>query len=315
VHSKLEGQIPPLVNAEFLSFRIAYIVLLVSTLTYLVYWFFGFKPFRLIGKILFIIGTILVTASIGFRYAHSGRFPLIQSYEVFLLLGWMMLLIALGADRFAKNVFATTFTSFFVAVAMLYIEGHFERSVGDVVPALQSHWLEFHVATIMLSYAAVSVGFLGAEAYLVSRIEWLEEFSYKLTAFGFPFLTIGIVSGSIWAQEAWGTWWAWDPKETASLIMWLVYAAYLHMRLVSGWRGTKAAWMNIIGFLSMLFCFVGLNWISQIFKLQSEHVYSEGTSKMAYFLFMISAIAVVVFIGGMILKLGKTKLKNDGNQK
>jgi len=311
VQSKLEDQILTLVNAEFLTFRIAYIVLLVSTFTYLVYWFFGFGIFRLIGKILFICGFVLVTASIGFRYAHSGRLPLIQTYEIFLLLGWMMLLIALGADIFMKNVFATTFTSFFVAVAMLYIEGHFDRAVGDVMPALQSHWLEFHVATIMLSYAAVSIGFLGAEAYLVSRIEWLEEFSYKLTSFGFPFLTIGIVSGSIWAQEAWGSWWAWDPKETASLIMWLVYAAYLHMRLVAGWRGTKAAWMNIIGFLSMLFCFVGLNWISQAFNLESEHVYSEGTSKMAYFLLMIVAIAVIVFIGGMILKIGKTKIKKD----
>lgn len=307
----MEEQVSQLANAEFISFRIAYIALFVSTVIYMIYWFFDVKFLRLAGKILFVIGTLLVTASIGFRYAHSGRLPLIQTYEVFLLLGWMMLLIALGADKIMKNVFATTFTSFFVAAAMIYIEGHYDRSVGSVAPALQSYWLEFHVLTIMLSYAAVSVGFLGAEAYLVSRIEWLEEFSYKLTAFGFPFLTIGIITGSVWAQEAWGTWWAWDPKETASLIMWLVYAAYLHVRLVAGWRGTKAAWMNILGFLSMLFCFVGLNWISKFFDLQSEHVYSEGTSKMAYFLIMIVAIAVVVFIGGMILKIGKAKQRKE----
>ena len=297
-------------NAEFLAFRITYITLFVSTLIYMVYWVFGVKSLKTAGKIIYVLGLAGLTASIGFRYAHTGRLPLIQAYEVFLLLGWMMLLIGLFADKMVKNVFSTTFTSFFVAVSMVYIEGHMDRTAGEVMPALQSHWLEFHVITTMLSYAAISVGFLAAEAYLVSRLEWLEELSYKLTAFGFPLLTIGIVSGSVWAQEAWGTWWGWDSKETASLIMWLVYAAYLHTRLVGGWRGVKAAWMNIAGFASMLFCFMGLNWVNAIFKLKSQHVYGtggEGASKMLYFLIAILIIAAAVFIGGMILKVRKPK--------
>ena len=310
----MEAQISSLMNDEFLAFQIGYITLFASTLVYMVYWFFNVSSLRIVGKIIYILGILALTTSIGFRYAHTGRLPLIQAYEVFLLMGWMMLLVGLFADKIVKNVFSTTFTSFFVAIAMVYIEGHMDRTAGEVMPALQSHWLEFHVITTMLSYAAISVGFLAAEAYLVSRLDWLEELSYKMTAFGFPLLTIGIVSGSVWAQEAWGTWWGWDPKETASLIMWLVFAAYLHMRLVGGWRGAKAAWMNIAGFASMLFCFLGLNWVSSIFKLESQHVYGtggEGTSKMFYFLTMVLIIAVVVFIGGMILKIRKPKIEDS----
>ena len=290
------------VNAEILSFRIAYIVLLVSTVLSLIYWIFGKHLFKTAGKILFITGALLLTASIAFRFAHMGRLPFIHSFEIYLLMGWLMLLIALYADRSIKNIFATTFTSFFVGAMLIYVEGHFDRTSNFVMPALQSNWLSFHVITTMIGYAAFSVGFLAAEAFLVSKLDWLEELSYKLSAFGFPFLTIGIISGAIWAQDAWGTWWGWDPKETASLIMWLIYAAYLHMRMVKGWRGNKAAWMNILGFLSMLFCFMGLNWMAKFFDTGSLHVYIEGTSRMQYFVYMIISVAVVVLIGGLILR-------------
>jgi len=310
----LEEHIHWAVEFEGYTFQAAYIVLLISTLSFTIFWIFNSRPMKTVGKAAFILGFVGLTASIVFRYIYSGRLPVIHGYEVFLLLGWMMLLIALYADWTTKNVFSTTFTSFFVAATMIYIEAHVDSSPVNVVPALQSKWLEFHVITTMLGYAAFSVGFLAAEAYLVNRLEWLEELSYKLSAFGFPFLTIGIASGSIWAQEAWGTWWGWDPKETSSLIMWLVYAAYLHMRLARGWRGRKAAWMNIAGFSSMLFCFMGLNWVSMYFDLASEHTYSEGTGsdKMAYFVYLVMAIAVVVFIGGYIVKISKAiKGKNQ----
>lgn len=312
----LTEQIHWAVNYEYLALKSAYIVLLISSISYLIYWVFNSKPMKTVGTFAFLAGAIALTATIGFRIIHSGRFPFIHTYEVFLTLGWMMLLVALYADKLTKNVFAKTFTSFFVAAMMIYIEGFTDPSTDIVTPALQSHWLEFHVATTMLGYAAFSVGFLAAEAYLVSKLDWLEELSYKLSALGFPFLTVGIISGAVWAQEAWGTWWGWDPKETASLIMWLVYAAYLHMRLSRGWRGPKAAWMNLAGFLSMLFCFMALNWIAQYFELNSEHTYSGDSSssnRMAYFVYMVGVIAVVVFVGGMIMKLvNARKLKTQG---
>jgi ABC-type transport system involved in cytochrome c biogenesis permease subunit len=310
------------VNYEYLALKSAYIVLLISSISYLIYWVFNSRAMKTVGTIMFIAGAICLTATIAFRVIHSGRFPFIRSYEVFLTLGWMMLLVALYADKLSKNVFAKTFVSFFVAVSMIYIEGFTDPSTDVVTPALQSHWLEFHVATTMFGYAAFSVGFLAAEAYLVSRLDWLEELSYKMSALGFPFLTVGIVSGAVWAQEAWGTWWGWDPKETASLIMWLVYAAYLHMRLSRGWHGAKAAWMNLAGFFSMLFCFMGLNWVAQYFELNSEHVYSGGSQsvdRMAYFVYMVLAIAVVVYIGGTIMKLANARKsktqEKSGNDK
>jgi ABC-type transport system involved in cytochrome c biogenesis permease subunit len=290
---------------ELITYRIAYIVLLFSFIWSLIFHILHVRFFQTSGKIIFIGGTLALTLSIVFRYFNLGRLPFIHSYEIYLLLGWLMLLIALIADTSMKNSFSSTFTSLFVGAMMIYVEGQFDRTANYVMPALQSNWLAFHVITTMIGYAAFSIGFLAAEAYIVSKTEWLEELSYKLSALGFPFLTIGIASGAIWAQEAWGKWWGWDPKETASLIMWLVYAAYLHMRLVKGWRGSKAAVMNIIGFISMIFCFIGLNWLASVFETGSQHVYSEGSSKMQYFIYMVLIIAVIVFIGGLIIRYSK----------
>ncbi|MCL5808118.1 MAG: c-type cytochrome biogenesis protein CcsB, partial [Deltaproteobacteria bacterium] len=89
----------------------------------------------------------------------------------------------------------------------------------------------------------------------------LDEIGYKTIAIGFPLLTIGIVTGAFWANVAWGTYWSWDPKETWSLIVWLIYAAYLHARITRGWRGRKAAILSIVGFAATVFCYLGVNLI------------------------------------------------------
>lgn len=88
----------------------------------------------------------------------------------------------------------------------------------------------------------------------------LDDIAYKMIGFAFPMLTLCIITGAIWANYAWGTYWSWDPKETWSLITWLVYAAYLHARLMYGWKGKRAAWMAILGFLAVLFTFFGVNY-------------------------------------------------------
>jgi cytochrome c-type biogenesis protein CcsB len=101
--------------------------------------------------------------------------------------------------------------------------------------------------------------------------EVLDEFSYRIIGVGFPLLTLGIVTGAAWANSAWGSYWSWDPKETWSLIVWLIYAAYLHARIARGWRGRRSAWLSVVGFCATLFCYLGVNLL-----LSGLHSYGTG---------------------------------------
>ena len=173
------------------------------------------------------------------------------------------------------------------------------QEASPLVPALRSSWLVMHVSVIMVSYAALLVGSLLSIAVLLidrdnalelrsssigsggfrkaalagatgsadlelesvafSRSEQLDSLSYRTIAVGFLLLTIGIISGAVWANEAWGSWWSWDPKETWALICWLVYAAYLHTRLSRGWQGRKPALVAAFGLVVIVVCYIGVN--------------------------------------------------------
>jgi cytochrome c-type biogenesis protein CcsB len=139
-----------------------------------------------------------------------------------------------------------------------------------LVPALQSNWLTAHVVTCFIGYAAFAVGFAASGAYLLKGGKGegllpsgkvLDDVAYRAVAVGFPFLTMGILTGAIWANYAWGTYWSWDPKETWSLITWLVYAAYLHARFTAGWRGQRLAWLSAVGFAAVVFTYWGVNFV------------------------------------------------------
>ena len=173
------------------------------------------------------------------------------------------------------------------------------QQAAPLVPALRSSWLIMHVSVIMVSYAALLVGSLLSAAVLVtdrgqslelrsssigsggyrqaqlaadggaaglnlssssiSLSEQLDSLSYRTITVGFLLLSIGIVSGAVWANEAWGSWWSWDPKETWALICWLVYAAYLHTRLSRGWQGRRPALVAVVGFVVICVCYIGVN--------------------------------------------------------
>ncbi len=173
------------------------------------------------------------------------------------------------------------------------------QEASPLVPALRSSWLVMHVSVIMVSYAALLVGSLLSIAVLLidrdnalelrsssigsggfrraalegapsstnldlesvafSRSEQLDSLSYRTITVGFLLLTVGIISGAVWANEAWGSWWSWDPKETWALICWLVYAAYLHTRLSRGWQGRKPALVAAVGLVVIVVCYIGVN--------------------------------------------------------
>ena len=148
-------------------------------------------------------------------------------------------------------------------------------------------WLDFHVFTTFIGYAGFAISFGLSIIYLLKErseakgtqegvmgafpeARILDELSYRAIAWGFPFLATGIVSGAVWANYAWGTYWSWDPKETWSLITWFIYAAYLHARVTRGWRGKRAAYISIVGFLAVIFLYWGVS-----FVLPGLHAYAS----------------------------------------
>ena len=149
----------------------------------------------------------------------------------------------------------------------------FDSQIRPLMPALQSSWLTYHVVTIMLSYSAFALSFaisviflvksyVGANRFGLSKLpdlDALDVLNYKAIAVGFPLLTIGIILGAVWAATAWGRPWGFDPKETWSAITWLIYAIYFHLRLIGGWKGRRAAILAIIGFLAVIFTYVGVD--------------------------------------------------------
>ena len=229
-------------------------------------------------------GVLVETAAIGLRWYESyalgiGRAPLTNMYESLVFFALTIALIYLVLERKFRVKTVGAFVSPFPFLIMAYASLN-PNDIQPLVPALQSNWLISHVVTCFVGYAAFAVSFVvsilylfkvGSEEYspkspgsfwgLLPASSALDEIGYKTIAIGFPLLTIGVVTGAFWANVAWGTYWSWDPKETWSLIVWLIYAAYLHARITRGWRGKRAAILSIVGFSATIFCYLGVNLI------------------------------------------------------
>lgn len=157
-----------------------------------------------------------------------------------------------------------------LTVLGIWLEGR-STNISALAPALNSSWLKFHVFTAIVAYGTFAISFALALIYLgrfrseTLKVRFpdekkLDDLSYRLILVGLPMHTVMIITGAVWAEYAWGTFWSWDPKETWALITWLIYAAFLHMRL-QGWQGKKAAWLNIVGFLAVVFTFFGVSYL------------------------------------------------------
>jgi len=253
--------------------------------------YFNYLAFRSerIGKVassLSWVTLIIHTAAILLRWRESyqlgmGHAPLSNMYESLVFFSWCIALLYLLWERkFHSKVigaFALPFAFLFIAYASL--APGISARIDPLIPALQSNWLHAHVITCFLSYASftiscgVSIMYLlknrkeekgmkdtGGDTLLPS-LEFLDSLVYKTIAVGFPLLTIGIITGAAWANYAWGSYWSWDPKETWSLITWLVYAVFLHARFTRDWRGKKTAILSLIGFGAVIFTYFGVNYV------------------------------------------------------
>ena len=219
-----------------------------------------------------LAGLILHTCTIILRGMTAGRLPLTNQYEFASAFSWGLCLVSLiFIHRFKFPVlgaFASPVTFLVIGYAAMQ-----SKEIHELMPALKSYWLGFHVSSAIISYGAFGVCFVLSMIYLmrdkmkehgfldehIPSKEKLDLLSYRSVALGLLFLTITIISGAIWADRAWGSYWSWDPKETWSLITWLIYAVYLHLRLRKGWSGKTAAIFAVIGFICVIFTYIGVN--------------------------------------------------------
>jgi len=266
-------------------------IYLTSWVAYLLHAAFRKKIAGIAGDLLVISGILLQTLAIGLRWWEShrlgiGHVPLSNLYESMVFFSWAIAIIYLLATRRLKTRIPGAFVMPIVCFS-LASTSLMNQQIQPLVPALQSNWLTAHVVTCFLGYAAFAVAFTFSLLYLLKTrgpvrsgasprktlpsADLLDEFSYRMISIGFPLLSLGIITGAAWANSAWGTYWSWDPKETWSLIVWLIYAAYLHARISRGWKGKRAAWLSLVGFSATIFCYLGVNLL-----LSGLHSYATG---------------------------------------
>jgi len=218
------------------------------------------------GTLIAWLALAFLTASLAFRTVATGHGPFANMYEFSVAFAWGVLAIYLYFERrYQQRVLGLIALP--VALGLLLYATTIPSAAEPLVPALQNNLLlTVHVAVAIVAYGTFSVAFAAAVLYLLQpeggrrglpRPGLLDEISYRAVVIGFPFLTLVIVLGAVWAEVAWGSYWSWDPKETASLVTWLLYGSYLHARVVRGWRGRRAAWLLIAGFGATLFTYFG----------------------------------------------------------
>ena len=223
------------------------------------------------ATILAWLGFILLGASLIFRTIATGHGPFSNMYEFSIAFAWGILGAYLWFEhKYHQRILGlvaipAALGLLLYAVYLSVVEG--AAAIEPLVPALQNNLLlSVHVATAIVAYGSFTIAFATALLYLVQPESgrWglpkpavLDEIGYRAIVIGFPFLTLTIVLGALWADVAWGRYWGWDPKETASLVTWFIYGAYLHARVMRGWRGNKAAWLLIIGFGATLLTYFG----------------------------------------------------------
>ncbi|MDD2933692.1 MAG: c-type cytochrome biogenesis protein CcsB [Methylotenera sp.] len=247
------------------------------------YWFALFKRSVFAGK----VATTLTWSAVLFgfvglmvRWYESyliapdvGHIPVSNLYEVFILFCLITALLYLHYEQKLNTKQLGGFVLLVINAAVGFILWYtFDRQAHNIqplVPALQSYWMKIHVPANFVGYGAFSLAAMVASAYLLASkgflasrlpsLEVMDDLMYKSIAVGFAFFTIATILGAMWAAEAWGGYWSWDPKETWALIVWLNYAAWLHLRMVKGLRGAVLAWWALVGLIVTTFAFLGVN--------------------------------------------------------
>jgi ABC-type transport system involved in cytochrome c biogenesis permease subunit len=289
-------------------FTFSFVFYILTTALYLGYWVFKKKWLGQTATAMAFVALVSTSMILISRAGESGHAPFSNLWESMMLFVWATnagYLIMEYKHKFRTIGIIVMALESIAMLSALLLPYRF-KSVEPLNPALQNKWhwmtdllstwglekyaigwLDFHVFTTFIGYAGFAISFGLSVLYLIKEksetktqrnslvesfppAKTLDELSYRAIAWGFPFLAVGIVSGAVWANYAWGTYWSWDPKETWSLITWFIYAAYLHARVTRGWRGKRAAYISIVGFAAVIFLYWGVS-----FVLPGLHAYAS----------------------------------------
>ncbi len=270
-----DTQILSIVTFIYLGGFLAYLVHLVS----------GKPSVGLLGTGALVTGFIAHTVALLLRWQAAyvvgyDHPPLTNFYESLIFFSWTIILLYLIMEWRTRTRILGLFVVpvAFLCLAFASLSPDMNTRIQPLIPALQSNWLTSHVLTCFMGYAAFTTAFGTGILFLIGdfgkdriktvkiltlipEADLLEELIYKSVLLGFILLTLGIFTGSVWAHYAWGSYWSWDPKETWSLITWIIYAVLLHGRYTQGWQGRRLAVTALVGFAAVLFTYLGVNYL------------------------------------------------------
>jgi cytochrome c-type biogenesis protein CcsB len=257
-----------------LLFELALTFYFAATIVGIIELFKGTKITSRIIISLAFIGFVIHTISIVYRYVNAGHIPITNAHEATSFFAWCTVLIFFVIHVRYRIILLSSFIMPLVFILMLS-STLLPREIKPLTPVLQSHWLGIHTVLAFLGNAAFALAcviglmYLVQEHYVKSKnlgglferlpsLQTLDEINYRLIKIGFPLLTLAIITGALWAESAWGSYWNWDTREVWALTTWFIYAIVIHTRLVVGWRGRRAAVLSIIGFLTIIIAFFGI---------------------------------------------------------
>jgi cytochrome c-type biogenesis protein CcsB len=252
---------------------------------YLLMMVMGKEYFGRVATFVTLGGLIIQTLAMILRWIESyrlgiGHAPLSNLYESLIFFAWTIVVLYMVIELKTKTRTLGAFVTplAFLALAYASFSPNIQSHIQPLVPALKSNWLIAHVITCFFGYAAFGLSLALSIMYLIKllesprtkniflrlipRLNLLDEVNYQMVVIGFLMLTLGIITGAVWAHSAWGSYWTWDPKETWSLITWLIYASVIHSRMVRGWKGKKISILCIIGFSCVMFTYFGVNYLA-----------------------------------------------------
>lgn len=258
-----------------LLFTVTTISYLAASILYLVGMIGKKKQASLLGRWVILVGILLHASCFAVRHSSAGGMPVTSLNESLAFFSWCLVLLFLLLDlRFRLSVMGAFAAP--VAFLLMLASALSPTAAVPLNPLLKSWLFPVHISFAFLGNAAFALSFGAGVMYLIQNrmlkskrfngiyqllppLDLLDKVNYTCLSVGFPLLTLGIISGALWANTAWGSYWSWDPKETWALITWFLYAALLHGRMAIGWRGRKAAIFSIVAFLFLLFTFLGVS--------------------------------------------------------
>jgi len=259
---------------ETILFEIALIFYFAATIVAIVLLFKSVKITSRIMLLLVVIGFASHTANIIYRYVAGGHIPITNFHEATSFFSWCIVLIFFILQfRYRISLLCAFIMP--IVLVLMFSSSMLPKEIKPLSPVLQSYWLGIHTVVAFLGNAAFALAsgigtmYLVQEHYVKSKhlgglfgrlpsLQTLDELNYRLITLGFPLLTLAIITGALWAESAWGSYWRWDTREVWSLITWFIYAIVLHARLTAGWRGRRAAILSILGFITILAAFFGI---------------------------------------------------------